>query len=84
MRTAQARTHTVSSAWVKASVAQRGTQRYFRGTQRYFRGTERYFRGTLRYFRGTPKVLWTVPCGSTVTVNGTSVVFFLTRTVGII
>ena len=30
---------TVSSVWVKASVAQWGTQRYFRGTEWYFRGT---------------------------------------------
>ena len=48
--------------------------RYFSGTKE---GTERYFGGTLRYFRGTP----TVPFGITITVNGTFVEFFLTRTV---
>ena len=52
--------------------------RFFSGTKE---GTEWYFGGTLRYFRGTPRVLWTVPCGSTITVNDTFVEVFLTCTV---
>ena len=48
-------------------------QKYLSGT---WDGTQRYFQSTQQYFRGVSAVLWMVPNGSTVMVNGTFVVSF--------
>ena len=48
-------------------------QKYLSGT---WDGTQRYFQSTQQYFRGVSAVLWMVPNGSTVMVNGIFVVSF--------